>query len=276
MKSRVLKLVVPFLLVGARVQANDSEAVDEGGVLVLKKSEHVVMESEELFISPRSVHVVYRFRNTGPDDVDTLVAFPIARDVRETDEVRQDSTDLLESYRFKLFVDGVARSVEVKNQVTPARQEVTFYWRQLFPTGKAVSIEHDYSPHGGFILPDGRSDGGSKAWDDIARNYCIDPRSLTALKTKEGSADQIDYILKTGANWAGPIRHFHLAIRKDRSDQFVFLCAESVRRQDALTFVIDKTDFVPRSDLKIIFISEKMPNQGRQPTAGRSDETKSK
>ena len=253
MTSRFLQLVVPFLLVGAGVQANDSEAIDEGGVLVLKKSEYVIMESEDLSISPHSVHVAYRFRNTGPTDVDSLVAFPVGTDIKDAGKVRQDSTNLLESYGFKLLVNGIARSVEVKNQVTPARQEVVFYWRQLFPAGKPVSIEHHYSPQGGFILPG----GGSKQWDDIARNYCIDPKSLATLKKKQGWADQIHYILKTGANWAGPIRHFHLTIRKNRPEQLVFLCGEGVRRQDALTFVIDKSNFVPRSDLGIIFLSER-------------------
>ena len=275
MKSRFLQLVVPFLLVATRVQANDSEAVDEGGVLVLKKSEHVIMESEDLSISPHSVHVAYRFRNTGPADVDTLVAFPIGTDIRDADEVRQDSTDLLESYGFKLVVDGVARSVEVKNQVTPARQEVVFYWRQLFPAGKPVSIEHEYSPKGGSILID-----SADSWKNLTREYCIDDQSVTTLRKREreqvGSAHYIHYILKTGANWAGPIHHFHLTIRKDRPEQLVFLCAEGVRRQDALTFVIDKTDFVPRSDLKIIFIAadvpRPLPNQAMKPTAPWRDD----
>jgi Domain of unknown function (DUF4424) len=207
------------------------------------------------------VSVAYLFKNTGTKDITTYVAFPIRTDDEFADEPQDTHADSgekttsdlaseqIEGFGFKLLVDEVARSPEVKVQTTPkARREVIFYWQQIFPAGKVVSIKHVYHPGGGFILP------SEEFWDEIANAYCIDAESLKSMKGRGGEASQVHYILRSGANWAGPIGKFRLTIRKEPPYQMVFLCADGVRRQDSQTFVVEKTNFVPRSDLKIIFL----------------------
>jgi Domain of unknown function (DUF4424) len=257
----VAAMAVLFLAGFSSAWANDSEAVVEGGSIILKKSEHVVMESEELTISPGLVSVAYLFKNTGTKDITTYVAFPIADELQDADvnsgeKVTSDlASEQIDGFGFKLLVDDVETSPEVKVQTTRAphaRREVIFYWQQIFPAGKVVSIKHVYHPRGGFVLP------GEEFWDEIAQEYCIGAEALKSVKKsmrgRVGGASQVHYIRRTGANWAGPIAKFHLTIRKEPPYQMVFLCADGVRRQDSQTFVVEKTNFVPRSDLKIIFL----------------------
>jgi len=58
-------------------QANDPTAELAAGGLMLTRSADIEMRAEELTISPRQVRVSYRFYNASPDDVRTLVAFPM-------------------------------------------------------------------------------------------------------------------------------------------------------------------------------------------------------
>ena len=44
------------------------------------------------------------------------------------------------------------------------------------------------------------------------------------------SEQRIDYILKTGANWSGPIKDFRLVVDKGEPDSLVSFCGEDVER----------------------------------------------
>lgn len=71
-------LATAALLAGlAPALANDSTAEMGLGGLELTRSGDIEMLSEDLFLSMEEVRVVYRFKNTQPKDIDTLVAFPI-------------------------------------------------------------------------------------------------------------------------------------------------------------------------------------------------------
>ena len=57
--------------------ANDTTAELATGGLVFTKSEHIEMQSEDLFISTREIRVRYQFFNNSGDDIVTQVAFPM-------------------------------------------------------------------------------------------------------------------------------------------------------------------------------------------------------
>lgn len=59
------------------LHANDTSAVLGAGGLSLTTSEHIVMESEDLYLSPSEVKVHYVFRNESDRDITTTVAFPL-------------------------------------------------------------------------------------------------------------------------------------------------------------------------------------------------------
>lgn len=73
---RIAAALVFCSLAGACL-ANDTTAVLTTGGLEFVTNEHVVMESEDLFISKQEIRVAYTFRNDSAEDQDVLVAFPM-------------------------------------------------------------------------------------------------------------------------------------------------------------------------------------------------------
>ncbi|WP_192798558.1 DUF4424 domain-containing protein [Brucella anthropi] len=64
-------------LLSALVHANDTSAVLGAGGLSLTTSDHIVMASEDLYLSPSAVRIHYVFRNESDRDITTTVAFPL-------------------------------------------------------------------------------------------------------------------------------------------------------------------------------------------------------
>jgi len=238
-------------------RANDSEAVLAGGVLSFKKSDGIAMESEALTITPYKVEVAYLFRNTTAADITTRVAFPMA----PYDNNGEDLGDVRdpEWHRFgKFSVVADGKSVEFETTTTfDAKREfatVTHHWMQTFPAGRSVSIKHQFMPAGSFLYDFGSPE--TERADALARDYCVGPGLIKAMKKRGmGTVQQVHYILKTGANWKGPIGRFVLRIVKDRPAQKSSVCMDGFRKVDARTFVLEKTNFVPTADLKIAFIN---------------------
>jgi Domain of unknown function (DUF4424) len=62
-------------------------------------------------------------------------------------------------------------------------------------------------------------------------------------------------MVKTGANWKGPIGRFTLRIQKERATDKISVCLDGFRKVDDKTFVLEKSNFVPTRDLLIGFLS---------------------
>jgi hypothetical protein len=265
-------------LAGGRAVANDSEAVLAGGVLTLKKSDGITMESEDLSIKPREVKVSYSFRNTTAADISTRVAFPMAPyepygdddDDRPKDawgalgdfSVRVDgkpvefeSTVKVEEKSITATTRGRDGRVE-RHPITQKVVSVTHHWPQVFPAGKVVSVEHVFHPSGSFIYAFTEKYSAAEIERQLTHDYCVGPVLLRAMKRGDGgNVEQVHYILKTGANWSGPIGHFRLRIQKHDATDKVSLCLDGFRKVDDRTFVLEKTDYVPTQDLQIAFIT---------------------
>jgi hypothetical protein len=157
---------------------------------------------------------------------------------------------------FTVTVDGKPVTFETTTDMKKAKSatesiQVTHHWLQTFPAGKALSVKHTFTPAGGFIYHD-----DDRLWRVLARDYCVGPVLLKALKKRgEGGVDQVHYMLTTGANWKGPIGRFVLRIKKDTPSKKTSVCMDGFRKVDARTFVLEKTDFVPTQDLKVAFIT---------------------
>lgn len=99
--------------------ANDSTAELATGGLILTKSDSIEMRSEDLHISPREIRVSYRFYNTSPHDVRTLVAFPMP-DITVADaavNIPLPSNDPQNLLGFSALVDGAPVKVNVVQKV---------------------------------------------------------------------------------------------------------------------------------------------------------------
>lgn len=96
-----------------------------------------------------------------------------------------------------------------------------YHWRQAFPPGQPVEVEHRYRPvvgeswFGQYLLAD--SEEGRK-W---RADHCVDDRAVALLRAKLALATAmepyrrmrtVEYVLTTARNWQGPIGRFRLTV----------------------------------------------------------------
>lgn len=135
----------------------------------------------------------------------------------------------------------------------PWSVQIFYHWQQRFPAGKAVRVHHSYPPViGGRIFA-----GWEKSdWEWEAKEYCTPPNEYRRFKpdTYLDNAN-LRYILTTGANWAGPIRDFHLVIEKAAPDERIALCwpDSELKKVSPLRFETRLVNFTPKRDLAVLF-----------------------
>jgi hypothetical protein len=185
-------------------------------------------------------------------------------------------TDLPAATRTRLVDDGLLMPAGMSDN---GRQQYAPGWtvktsavrQQLFPPVRSVTVEHQYRPSVG-SSPDTilRSSlrRSSALGQEVARyrkEYCIQDTFLAELDKRTGNNQtnganlqerRISYVLKTGANWAGPIRSFKLTIDPGGSDRLVSFCPGRLKASSATGNTLEYTasDFKPDADLKILVI----------------------
>lgn len=145
--------------------------------------------------------------------------------------------------------------------------KTTFYWEQKFSAGKAVRVTHRYRPAAGAFAG---TNVGTDYFDTelrqiYERDYCVTDKFLAdvkaASKATGGSGNVymqehwVDYILKTGGNWAGgDIGKFRLIVDTGKSGGFVSLCHADLKQTGEGKFEWVQKDFWPEHDLKFLFV----------------------
>ena len=95
---------------------------------------------------------------------------------------------------------------------------VSYVWKQKFPAGSTVHVEHTYKP----FIAEGTS-GGYPGWAKTS-DYCLTEKQLDQLETLYTNKENLDnynevpgtnlkYILTTANSWKDGIRDFKLIIR---------------------------------------------------------------
>jgi len=144
-----------------------------------------------------------------------------------------------------------------------------FTRKQVFPASQEVVVEHRYKTSVGAsqdtILRKALrgTDGMAGEVERYRRDYCLPGDFFTGLDKLAGSDPantqklqerRIDYVLKTGANWAGPIKSFRLVVDKGRVDRLVSFCFDNVKKISPTAFEASAENFVPARDLKILLV----------------------
>jgi hypothetical protein len=118
------------------------------------------------------------------------------------------------------------------------------------------------------IVARGEQEDYAKAY---AARYCMDKAFLNGFRTRhdanvkraeakssEGGAFYVehwlDYVLKPGANWRGPIKDFRMVVDKGKAGNLVSFCADGVRKISATRFELRKKNFEPASDVAILIV----------------------
>ena len=147
--------------------------------------------------------------------------------------------------------------------------QTTFYWEQLFPAGAETVIEHRYRPSvgetAGTVIGSPYSEK-EPLFAQYMRKYCIDKEFLAAIgRSKKGrkaeqaapfTEERIDYILKTGANWSGPIGEFRLVVDKGEPDNLISFCGDGVKKITPTQFEMRKKNFRPEGNLSILILKK--------------------
>jgi hypothetical protein len=141
---------------------------------------------------------------------------------------------------------------------------------QSFPAGQPVSVEHTYRPIVGSsvdtILRKSLRQNRSMAGEieRYRREYCITDGFLAELDKVAGAGPEnkagiqerrISYVLKTGANWAGPIKNFGLTVDAGKG-RLVSFCRPGINPKPGSSSEFEAKDFVPAQDLKILIVGK--------------------
>jgi hypothetical protein len=141
-----------------------------------------------------------------------------------------------------------------------------YYWRQTFPAGREIAVEHRYKPSVG--ATSGTSWGSpyyptTPEYPGIRRKYCVDDQFLTAIKNTPRRPDveyapfteqRIDYVLTTGANWKAPIGDFRMVIDKSDASSLISFCGEGVRKIGPTQFEVRHTNYMPTKEVSVLIL----------------------
>jgi hypothetical protein len=165
----------------------------------------------------------------------------------------------------------------------PWTVRITFHWMQTFAPGVSV-VEHSYRPVIGsrFIVIEANKKLAGSGGEDPVKAFCIDAATDQSIRAADkrlrdakrppgGEAPllmgyTLGYILQTARNWRGPIGTFHLTLQggpivaegRTVGDVGVTtLCTDlPLRRTGPQRFEATVRDYVPKEDLRVLYISE--------------------
>ena len=200
----------------------------------------------------------------GSDEMDVTqvlqkLGVPIAPRQGQTYDLPQKTWD--ELARLGLIRDT---SNETPRYLAPRwTLKTTYYWQQTFPAHQELVVDHRYLPSVGAIVSmkgsfwlDNPTNLGMDRSKGLNR-FCIDQDLRHSMVTPDRmwSPNWVEYILVTGANWAGPIGKFRLVIDKGSADNLVSFCGQGVRQISPTQFEVSKSNFTPSSNLSVLVLS---------------------
>jgi hypothetical protein len=138
---------------------------------------------------------------------------------------------------------------------------VTFHWQQTFPPGVMV-IEHSYRPVVGSSFVARQNDvwtGGAIRNENLEQAYCLDKaakQTIGGLQQDGGllGGQYLDYVLSSGANWAGLIGTFHLMVDAGAAEVLALCSDVPLHRSGKGRLEGQKTNYTPTKDLRVLWV----------------------
>lgn len=162
--------------------------------------------------------------------------------------------------------------------------QTTYTWAQEFLANKITHVEHSYTPSYGMYWIEieafnDRKNVRNHRNNSINLDECtFDSQYLEEFieqwrhdsKKKKSKCKQlyeVRYVLKTGANWRGPIGKFHLEIHPTHSNDLIILDGKyPMKCQRNGVYVINLENFKPTEDLRIWILPFNDLEKSEQPT----------
>lgn len=140
--------------------------------------------------------------------------------------------------------------------------QLTYTWQLELAARQQVSVHHEYAPiYGGEALyPNAMKNRGELA--SRLEAFCPTADQLEKIWRSSGPAPtdhagyffDVDYILSTGGNWAGPIGEFQLTLDTETEGGFPILCWDGeLTRVSPTQWTATEAKFVPTKELKVGF-----------------------
>lgn len=139
----------------------------------------------------------------------------------------------------------------------------TWFWKQTFPAGREIAIEHRYTPSVGATVQTSvlSRDADAETRREYRTRFCVDKdfvNGVQAMARRNGGNPppeyRISYVLTTGANWAGPIGDYRLTVDKGRPDALVSFCETGMQKIGPTTFEVRHQNFTPTRDIDIMIV----------------------
>jgi hypothetical protein len=141
-----------------------------------------------------------------------------------------------------------------------------YWWRQRFPAGRALRVDHRYTPGVGGSAESAiafKQFRGTPDTKEMIAEYCIDREFIAAVdrlsnkNPEEGPympEQRVDYVLTTGANWRSPIGRFRLVVDKGKPGNLVSFCETGVKKIGPTQFEVRHLNWRPTRDLHVLII----------------------
>lgn len=214
------------------------------------------------------------------------------RHVRALDPLGKDITDLLNQHRIPIssaylrgFVEqppmdlfpGLKETLKTLGLLNIQEQpnwqlQTTYVWENTFLSQKHTNVEHTYTPSYGSHWVDFKAFDSkivkvhrdrpinldACSYDAVYLEKFLDDWKRTSTSNRAYNTrtiEEVRYILKTGANWRGPIGKFRLEIKPNHPRDMIILAGKYLmKRQDNGVCVVELENFTPQDDLRVWII----------------------
>ena len=143
--------------------------------------------------------------------------------------------------------------------------KTSYFWRQTFPAGREIDVQHRYTPSVGESAGTEWGSANFAKQPEYAASrarYCVDDGFVASAKRtiKPGedypqlTEQRIEYILSSGANWKAPIGDFRMVIDKGAAANIVSFCGSGVRKISPTQFEVRHANFTPTSDVAVVIL----------------------
>jgi hypothetical protein len=250
-----------------------TEGVDDMLSIPTQNPTNILAFSTQVDGRPVAAQVEQKAIKDGVDQTDYLksLGVPLAPHLQATnqflDRLPQATRDALVA-RHLAIIDEYgfdANKPLEKHWEATWTLKTTYFWRQTFPAGQEVAVEHRYTPSVGesagteWGSPEFRK---GAEFDKRRAHYCVDAAFLAAVERSKKPGDdfaplteqRIEYILSSGANWKAPIGEFRMVVDKGDAANIVSFCGDGVRRITPTAFEVRRTEFTPKSDISILIL----------------------
>jgi hypothetical protein len=249
-----------------------TQGVDNMLSIPTKDAQNILGFSTLVDGKPVAAQVEQKALKDGVDQTAYLrsLGVPLAPHLQSTDDaldrLPQAARDELVAKNLAIVDEyGDSDNTVHKHWVATWTLKTTYFWRQTFPAGRVLDVQHRYTPSLG--------ESAGTAWgsDALAKDasyagrrahYCVDDDFLNSVRNTNKSGEQysrmseqrLEYILSSGANWKAPIGDFRMVVDKGAAANLVSFCGEGVRKISPTQFEVRNTNFTPTGDVSILIL----------------------